>query len=232
MTTITQTKQAVQPLLARHSDLALVGRYLILTPVRHFVRGVFIDRSINQHAFVPTLSVCLTFDGDTEQGIGWGDRFTYRSFEDADPDLVDKRKNDPRFGVWDIRYPENIELMLRFTEAALQSLRAMVTFEQMMEFARRYENNLTPFEFMYYPRLLMAAATGDFETARYIIGKREGLRQSFEVHYPAFCPALLSEDRAALAKCLHDLEAKTIKNLKLTKFWEPTPFPLELEVSR
>ncbi|WP_164079235.1 hypothetical protein, partial [Stenotrophomonas maltophilia] len=79
-----------------------------------------------------------------------GDRFTYRSFEDADPDLVDKRKNDPRFGVWDIRYPENIELMLRFTEAALQSLRAMVTFEQMMEFARRYENNLTPFEFMYY----------------------------------------------------------------------------------
>lgn len=229
MTTITQTKQVVQPLLARHSDLAMVGRYLILTPVRHFVRGVFIDRSINQHVFEPVISVCLTFDGDTEQGIGWGDRFIYRSFEDAAPDLVDTRKNDPRFGVWDIRYPDNIELMLRFIEAALQSLCAMTAFEQMVDFAGRDENNLTPFEFMYYPRLLIAAATGDFETARQIVGKREGLRRSFDTRYPAFCPALLSEDRAALAKCLHDLEAKTIRNLKFTKFWEPTPFPLELE---
>ncbi|MGO4447321.1 hypothetical protein AB4Y96_00220 [Phyllobacterium sp. TAF24] len=232
MTTIKQVKETVQPLLERHADLALVGRYLILTPVRHFVRGVLIDASGDRNIFVPATSVCLTFDGDATQGIGWGDHLIYLSFEEADPDLFYKRRNDPRFGKWDTRYPENIELMLRFIEASLEPLREMTTFEQMTAFAQRPENNLTPFEFMYYARFLLAAAIGDFETARHIIEKREGMRLSLEAHYPSLCPALIAEDRAEVAKCLHELEAKTIKNLKLSKYWESTPFPLEREATQ
>ena len=39
MTTIAQVRQVVKPLLERHADLALLGRYLLIKPVHHFTRA-------------------------------------------------------------------------------------------------------------------------------------------------------------------------------------------------
>ncbi len=41
------------------------------------------------------------------------------------------------------------------------------------------------------------------------------------------CPLIAANDRPGLARLLHGYEAQSVKNLKLEKFWEPTPFPIE-----
>jgi hypothetical protein len=44
----------------------------------------------------------------------------------------------------------------------------------------------------------------------------------------ALCAALAANDRAGLAKLLHEWEALTVKNLRIEHLWQPTAFPLEL----
>lgn len=233
MTTIAQVRQVVQPLLQRHSDLALVGRYLIIKPVNHFTRGVFIDRSMDSKSFTPSISVCLAFTGRETQGIGWGDKLIYLSFDGLDGDLAFQKKNDPFFTYWQIDRPENIKIMLRVIEVAIQSLRAIDSLEHMVAFAKRDENNFTPLEFKYFSRLLMALALGDLDEATQIIEgpdyRQIHIRQWMDHWHPTLYPALLAEDRQELAKFLHEMEAKTVRTLKLQKYWEPTPFPLELQ---
>jgi hypothetical protein len=41
------------------------------------------------------------------------------------------------------------------------------------------------------------------------------------------CAKLAEDDRAGLARLLHEWEAYTVKNFKIEQLWEPTPFPLE-----
>ncbi len=57
MTTVAQVRQAVQPLLQRNPDLALIGRLVVIKPVHHILRGVYIDRSLDPKLFVPTWSI-------------------------------------------------------------------------------------------------------------------------------------------------------------------------------
>lgn len=47
MTTAAQVKKVVRPLLDRHADLALVGRYIYVRPVHHFARAILIDRMLD-----------------------------------------------------------------------------------------------------------------------------------------------------------------------------------------
>lgn len=48
MTTRFQIKKWTQPLLEADTRLALVGRDLVLRPVRHLVRGVYVDQTSNR----------------------------------------------------------------------------------------------------------------------------------------------------------------------------------------
>jgi hypothetical protein len=40
-------------------------------------------------------------------------------------------------------------------------------------------------------------------------------------------PALIQNDRPAIAEVLHHWEQKTVTASKLTPYWQPTPFPIE-----
>jgi hypothetical protein len=71
MTTVAQVRQAVQPLLQRNPDLALVGRLIVLKPVQHMVRGIYIDRSLDPRLFVPTWSVLSLFEIRSDFGFLW-----------------------------------------------------------------------------------------------------------------------------------------------------------------
>ena len=44
-------KRYLKPLLKQRSDLVLIGRLLIIRPVRHIVRGVFFDRTSDKYQF-------------------------------------------------------------------------------------------------------------------------------------------------------------------------------------
>ena len=44
-------KRYLKPLLKQRSDLVLIGRLLLIRPVRHIVRGVFFDRTSDKYQF-------------------------------------------------------------------------------------------------------------------------------------------------------------------------------------
>ena len=44
-----------------------------------------------------------------------------------------------------------------------------------------------------------------------------------------FYDCVRARDRIAVAAYLHKWEAYTVRNAKLEKFWQPSPFPIELE---
>ncbi|MBZ9654101.1 hypothetical protein [Phyllobacterium lublinensis] len=235
MTTIAQVRQVVQPLLQRHADLALVGRYLLIKPVHHFTRGIFIERGgSSPKPFVPMTSVSLLFNGSTRMRLGWGLELCYFSFEGVDDDLARQEKADRlEFIRWEIDHSPGIERMLRVIEIALDTLRPITTLETMVAFGTQPGNYTIPFERRVYTRLLIAVATGDLDQALEIIDapsmKPREIRQYMDQKYPTFYPALVAHDRQELARILHELEATTVKNLKYDKVWESTPFPLELE---
>ena len=45
----------------------------------------------------------------------------------------------------------------------------------------------------------------------------------------AMAAALETGDRKPISAFLHECEAYTVKQLKLEKLWQPSPFPIELE---
>jgi hypothetical protein len=73
MTTAAQVKTLVQPLLARHGDLALVGRWIYVKPVHHFARAVLIDRMLNPEKFRPRWAVVHLFEAQNFFPLDWGE---------------------------------------------------------------------------------------------------------------------------------------------------------------
>src|SRR6266702_2404232 len=118
MTTISQVRQAVQPLLQRNPDLALVGREVVIKPVHHVLRGICIDRSLDADLFVPTWFVMSMFELNDYITFNWGGRI-YRP--------------DP--GRWDINDPQASSRMCDEIErVALPLLRPIQTIDDLTRF--------------------------------------------------------------------------------------------------
>ena len=55
------------------------------------------------------------------------------------------------------------------------------------------------------------------------------LEEKYERIMQEFCPLVATKDRVGLARLLHAYEAQSVKNLKIEKYWEETPFPIDLD---
>jgi hypothetical protein len=85
---------------------------------------------------------------------------------------------------------------------------------------------------------LLDIARGDLVAARAICeylktqkGKAEYfyMPQMYERAMHELCPLVTANDRQGLANILHRHEAQSVKNLKIEKLWESTPFPIEMQ---
>ncbi|MBA8876902.1 hypothetical protein [Phyllobacterium myrsinacearum] len=218
MTTTAQVRQVLNPLLSRHSDLALVGRFLIIKPVHHIVRGVFVDRCGNPNEFVPTKVVDILLPNRTMFTLGWGGRL-YKA----------------PYRIWDANNADAVSIMREMIEhEVLPELRKITSFDDFVAVAseKRPLRERVGYEAFTYEHMLLAIAHGDFDKAREIWDSDPKISRYMKSKNPSFYPALLNNDRSALAGFLHQWEAQTIETYKLEKFWEPTPFPLELEEGR
>src|SRR5215475_9613867 len=79
MTTVSQVREVVQPLLQRNPDLELVGRLVVIKPVHHILRGIYIDRSLDRQLFVPTWAVMFLFEPSESFSYNWGGRLYNRA---------------------------------------------------------------------------------------------------------------------------------------------------------
>jgi hypothetical protein len=220
MTTVAQVRQAVQPLLQRNPDLALVGRLVVVKPVRHILRGVSLGRSLDPLLFVPTWAVIFLFEPCDSFSYNWGERVYGPS------------------GVWDISDPDLPETMcLAIEEEALPLLRRVKTIDDFVSFTSRDRFPQTFLDGYELRKIFVDAALGDFGAARSICSflateqaKRKHLprmQEEYDRVTKELCPLIAANDRPGLARLLHGYEAQSVKNLKLEKFWEPTPFPIE-----
>jgi hypothetical protein len=85
MSTIADAKRLLQPYVDRHDDLALVGRAVIIKPVRHLVRGFFVDRMSMKASLNPFWYVSLMYTPWMSKGFSWAgyDLVRHTNLEDA-----------------------------------------------------------------------------------------------------------------------------------------------------
>jgi hypothetical protein len=219
MTTVAQVRQVVQPLLQRNPDLALLGRLIVIKPVHHLLCGVYVDRSLNPLSFVPTWSVLLLSDVRKDFGFLWGERVR------------------GRHGYWETTDPDVSSAMCEAIEQeALAPMRSIKTFDDFIDLTSVLRNPRRHLDLFPIARLTVDIARGDLAAAEAICkflktreGKSEYVYQ--EERYgravQGLCPLVAANDRAGLAKLLHSYEALSVKNLKIEKYWEETPFPIE-----
>jgi len=225
MTTVSQVRLAVQPLLQRNADLALVGRRVVIKPVHHVLRGIFIDRSLDADLFAPKWFVMSMFKLNDHIVFNWGGEI-YRP--------------DP--GRWDVNDPQASPLMCAEIERlALPILRSVQTIEDLAKFPARKKFKNAYFYLERRQEIYFDVACGNFESARTLCALLAERAKTADVdwerqHYGKIAetlgPLLATNDRAGLAQALRDCEAYSAKKLKLEKLWEPTPFPIELQSAK
>lgn len=220
MTTAAQVKRMLRPILERNNDLALIGRLLVIKPVRHFLRGVFIDQTSTADVFKPHWLTHHVFTPRHDFTLSWGGAI--------------------RIGVgrlWRISDPATAgELSRKIENEVLPLLRPMGSLRNYVDAATRHEFS---HQFLDAPRkIVVDAAMGDVESARAqcpVFRKRVGdgshlspevLRQEYE-GVLELCELLERDDIAGVIAKLHAWEEANAKRWKLEKVWERTPFPIE-----
>ena len=142
-----------------------------------------------------------------------------------------------RLWMWDD--PRTPEYFLQLIERkVLPLLQAVQSLEDFARFADKERFPWYPLELHDLSTPYVDAARGKFESAlatceRLATGRSRDCHPDFDVPRTKILdelrPLLLADDRAGLAKFLHECEAFTVKNLKLEAVWEPTPFPFEMQ---
>jgi hypothetical protein len=216
MTTVAQVKEVTKPLLEQNSDLALVGRLVVVKPVRHILRGIHIDRSLDPSTFTPTWFVAVLFKYGARIGLDWGDRLYNRAH-----------------GPWNVANAETPTVMCReIEEHALPLLRSIQSIDDFCALATsKARFPLTYLSSHDALKIIVDAARGDVDVARAIGTNIAAGRTWTKISQitKEICALAAADDRPGLARLLHAWEAESVKRLKLEKFWEPTPFPLELQ---
>jgi len=225
MTTASQVRLAVQPLLQRNPDLALVGREVIIKPVHHVLRGICIDRSLDADLFVPTWFVMSMFKPNDYITFSWGGRI-YRP--------------DP--GRWDVNDPQASPRMCAEIERlALPLLRPVQTIDDLLDFPSKKEFKNEYFYLSRREKIYFDVACGDLKSARKLCVFLAEVAKTTQIDWErednnkiakTLGPLLAANDRAGLAQVLRDCEAYSARKLKLEKLWQPTPFPLELQAAK
>ena len=246
MTTLAQIKRVTRPLLERNSDLALVGRVIIVKPVRHLLRGVFFGRGTNPIVFDPRWFVNFLFKPGAGITDTWGGCLYSKKGVRLDPGneamirdriritlaqmaLPSRERRYPEsWGGWVSYDPAIAQEMCEVIEQqALPMLRDVQSIDDFVAFTSdKARFGLTYFGSNYFDEPFVYAARGDFEPALAICAKIAA-RDSTRPQVQELLPLLSVGDRSGLARLLHTSEANAVKRLRLEEYWEPTPFPIE-----
>jgi hypothetical protein len=226
VTTAAQIKKMVRPLLERHADLILVGRWIYLKPVHHFARAVLIDRTAYAEEFEPRWAVIHLFQAHASFTLDWGEF------------IANERSR--RRGLWFMSDPQvELALIEGIEQQALPRLRAIKTLDDYVTYVSQHFFRHKLFDWLEC-KVIVDVALGNLDSARSICNAKmpawsvdrldydEAARAEYR-RVVELCTYLASDDRAGLARLLHEWAAHTVRNLKIGHLWEPTPFPLEMK---
>jgi hypothetical protein len=221
MATIREIKTLLKPLLQRHHDLEIVGRELIVKPVRHHLRTVLIDRTSSANRVSPRWYIHHLFSPRLSPHISWGESLSGKKgylWETSDPAM-------------------QADLIEQIESVALPILRRIETLDDftatIME--RWQGHHLINDD---WTRIAIEFALGNVDQAReycteYVCNfadpgpKAADVWRSKILGTQKLCRLLQAGDVASGVALLHEWERQTVKILKIEHHWQPTPFPVE-----
>ena len=217
MTTVADVRKAVEPLLAAHDDLVLVGRLVAIKPINHILKGVFLDRSSWRDDFVVRWAAIFLFEPRSSFMLSWGS-YIYC----------------PLPGLWTLQTPDlSTHLKTSIENEALPVLRPVRTIAAFSDYAtvQRIGGPLQNFPFSH---IVVEAALGRFDNCDRILQYLDSRRlkpanpDEDELRITRdLAPLIRARDRVGIAALLHEWEACSVTAMKLEKHWERTPFPIE-----
>ncbi len=223
MTTAAQIKKLAHPFLERNSNMVLLGRFVFFKQVDHLLRGIYVDKCGDKRAFRPVWTVeCLCRPlKDKNFGIALGEQIY--------PAPV---------GHWFIDNPNIDEKFATSMEQiALPKLKTIETIDQFSNITYSFCGQLMTLDKVSLRKLYVDLALGKFEAveeALEFFSKQLDYRNKYfhsPEHYDEVMniirPMVQAQDKAGIAAKLHEWEAYTVKQLKLEKYWQPSPFPIE-----
>ena len=149
MTTVAQVRKVTRLVLDANPDLALVGRLIVVKPVRHILRGIYLDRCSDVKAFTPMFGAIFLFEPGAHFILNWA-REIY----------------SPAPGPWNVDDPQMPELMRDdFESLALPLLRALNTIDDFVAYAGKRNFRHTHLDLYDERKIYVAAALGRREEA-------------------------------------------------------------------
>lgn len=222
MTTTKQAQAVSQKFLARNPDAVMVQRHIVLKPVGHILRAIHLKRTIDKASFDPDWGVTYMFAPRRNGGIAW-DEFIPRRMR----------------GSWRIDEPDlDEELAERIEEVALPLLRSITSIQDFMNLTASGRPMFPHWAAAPARRLLFQAALGDLEGARRTccllwhpeLMPRNAPSGDDLLDVPQkLGPLLAEDDRAGIARQLTAWERQSAQSFKIEKYWQPSPFPIELQ---
>jgi hypothetical protein len=238
MTTPKQLREIFAPILAEHPDLVLHRRWLFRPPIETAIIGLFIDRTSSATNSAMWLSVVPLSRFDKPSLHGFKRGFEVERVIGVPPPgrWTPGKEDEPPRTYQDMFTPNYPSHLLRnFNAKARPFLDKVQTFADVVAWVRSLRGSFfdsAPIELI---DGWFAAMQGDFAAAAgrlqaYFdrmgpvrLGAVDDNRQLHE----DILRVLRTGDTAAIAACLHALEARTIARDGLERFWRRTPFPFE-----
>jgi hypothetical protein len=203
-------RRYLKPLLKQRKDLALLGRMLIIRPVRHLLRGVYFESTGDKYRFQVLRYVAPLFP------VSGG--FDYRS--SIHP------------AMWKVWQPYFKDLL--FDSLAEDIFDRVAEVSTLADFARKLDvTELDGRARFQFTRIAALVLGGERESAAELVGELErkspnnGYWQSLVRQQRRF----LERDIGSICSEFHAREAEAAQEMKLGEAWEPAPFPVEVPAS-
>jgi hypothetical protein len=209
MSATSRMRQLLAPVLSRHADVTVANGWLVVLPVRHFLRGVWLQ--------------------NYDEGISvpfWGIRNLWAYVHDPDVDGFMRPADLNR-----VRTEEEIshDLCKEVEEVTLPLLRSVDSIERLyaLTMEQGYPDRT---ESLFHLELAM----GNFDRALALRDKFAPSWFYFDDMFPGkdppdlahtrlLCGLLEESDRDGIVQRMQEREARGARAYKVKRFWEPTP---------
>ena len=236
MSTQAEIQDILRPYVERHPDLVLIGRAVILRPIRHLMCGYFVDRTSVPHMSRPFWFANLAYLLIPNTGFLWdaGDAprwwdiraedFQDRLFAHMDRAFAELRKFTGAVDVFDIELPMNRDLtahsvvqgLTRVAKGDLEGAEPLLLSElayqtrdlaDRLDFIAKYRRkDSKPWQRDMWIHAVRTKARANNETLIDLVSKR---------------------DRIGAANLLREWEGLYVQAWKAEKHWISSPFPFE-----
>lgn len=197
-------KRYLKPLLQQRSDLVLIGRMLVIRPVRHILRGALFDRTSDKYRFTIWPYLMPLWSGPPES-VGY-----LHCIHDR---------------TWHVWQPHFEPWLMDCLAADVFALVGQITTHH--DFATTVSRDDDSRDACVHAFVLAGEHDRAVEYVRDIEARRAP-RNDYYTHWADRKRRFLAGEIENFCVRSHAREAETVKALKLESIWEPSPFPVEV----